>query len=283
MPMPKIMRPEPGRARAHQVLHIAHRLGQTVEDRARHDRVADVEFDDLRDGGDRLDVVIVEPMSGVDGQARGDAAKLRGGAQPFELARARGARGFGVGAGMQLDHRRARAPRRLDLRVIRIDEQRHADARRAQRRARRRRTRALCPATSRPPSVVTSWRDSGTRQQSWRHDLRAMRIISSVTAISRFMRVCSASRIACTSRSWMWRRSSRRCSVMLSAPASSASSAACNGIGIARAARLAQRRHVIDVDAERDARAAAAVPRSLTARPGEHVVRAAARDGAAPA
>ena len=115
-------------------------------------------------------------------------------------------------------------------------------------------TRAPCPSTFKPPSVVTSWRDSGTRQQSCGSTFCAMRTISSVTAISRFMRVCRASRITVTSRSWMCRRSSRRCRVMLSAPASSASSAAYSGIGIAAAARLAQRRHMIDVHAERDAR-----------------------------
>ena len=92
-------------------------------------------------------------------------------------------------------------------------------------------SRAFCPATSRPPSVVTSVRFSGTRHTSCGRTWRAMAIISSVAAISRFMRVCSDDRKRCTSWSWMWRRSSRRCSVMLSAPACSATSAACSGSG----------------------------------------------------
>ena len=100
--------------------------------------------------------------------------------------------------------------------------------------------------------MVISARFSGTRQQSCGRTPTAISTISSVRPISRFMRVCSSGRSACTSRSWMWRRSSRRCSVMLSAPACSASSAACTGSGIRRAARLAHRGHVIDVDAEFD-------------------------------
>ena len=59
----------------------------------------------------------------------------------------------------------------------------------------------------------------------------AIRTISSVAAISRLTRVCSACWHRCTSRSWMWRRSSRRWIVMLSAPACSAINAAKSGSG----------------------------------------------------
>ena len=48
------------------------------------------------------------------------------------------------------------APRGLDLRRIGIDEQRHPDAGRGERPDRHRSMRASWPATSRPPSVVTS-------------------------------------------------------------------------------------------------------------------------------
>ena len=48
--------------------------------------------------------------------------------------------------------------------------------------------------------MVTSARRSGTRQQSCGRTSQAMRSISSVTAISRFMRVCSRPRSARTSR-----------------------------------------------------------------------------------
>ncbi len=87
------------------------------------------------------------------------------------------------------------------------------------------------PATSRPPSVVTSVRFSGTRQTKWGLMRQAMPIISSVTAISRFILVWIVWRRISTSRSVMWRRSSRRCTVMPSAPACSATKAACTGSG----------------------------------------------------
>ncbi len=53
----------------HQTLHLAHRFGQSGEDCARDDRVADVEFDDLGDRRNRLDIVIVEAMTGMHRQA----------------------------------------------------------------------------------------------------------------------------------------------------------------------------------------------------------------------
>src|ERR1700738_3292421 len=100
MPIPKIMvcaAPASSSRRAHQRFHIAHGLGQAVDYGARHDRVPDVELDDFRNGGDRLDVVVVETMTRIDDQpeARG---KFRCGAQPFEFARTGGARGFGIRA-----------------------------------------------------------------------------------------------------------------------------------------------------------------------------------------
>ncbi len=108
MPMPNIM----ASARccssvAQQRFHIAHRLGQSVDDRARDDRMADVQFDDFRDRGDRLDVVVVEAMTGIHRQAQ-RGRRFRRAAQPLEFARARRPRGLGIGAGMQLDYRRSR-------------------------------------------------------------------------------------------------------------------------------------------------------------------------------
>src|ERR1700687_4632774 len=98
MPIPKIMAcaaPASSSRRVHQLFHVAHGLGQTIDYGARHDRVPDVELDDFRNGGDRLDVVVVEAVTRIHGQpeARG---KFRGGVQPFEFARAGGARGFGI-------------------------------------------------------------------------------------------------------------------------------------------------------------------------------------------
>ena len=82
-----------------------------------------------------------------------------------------------------------------------------------------------------PPSVVISSRLSGTRQTESGFSLSANSVMAAVQAISRLSRVATLSRRRQTSRSWIWRRSSRRCRVMLSAPACSASSAACTGSG----------------------------------------------------
>ena len=72
IPIPKIIATlERAPRRAHQFLHGADRRGQTLEERARHDGVADVQLHDLGDCGDRFDVVIVETVAGVDRQSRG--------------------------------------------------------------------------------------------------------------------------------------------------------------------------------------------------------------------
>ena len=218
-------------------------------DGARHDRVPDVELDDLGNRGDRLHVLIVQAVPGVHlepeagGVARGVAQSLAA------RAPAAAPRGICVSAGMQLDGRRTDPHGRFELRRIRIHEQRQPECRR-RRGCGRGLSAATCDAASRPPSVVTSARRSGTRQQSAGRTAQAMRTISSVTAISKFIRVCSRSRQARISRSWMCRRSSRRCIVMLSAPACSAMQRGVHRVRIARAPRLAQRGDVVDVDSE---------------------------------
>src|SRR5216683_1952868 len=85
--------------------------------------------------------------------------------------------------------------------------------------------------TSRPPSVVSSSRRSGTSVTWSGLTVRATLSISWVEAISRFSRVFTTWRRASTARSWMWRRSLRRWTVIPSAPPSSASTAACTGSG----------------------------------------------------
>jgi hypothetical protein len=81
------------------------------------------------------------------------------------------------------------------------------------------------PATSSPPSVVTSSRFSGTRVTMSGRMRRAIASIAGVAAISRLRRLRTVARSSSTSRSWMWRRSSRKCTVMPSAPPNSASRA----------------------------------------------------------
>ena len=57
------------------------------------------------------------------------------------------------------------------------------------------------------------------------------------------------------SSSVMWRRSSRRCAVMPSAPASAAAIGGADRIGMVAAARVPDGRDMVDVDAEAEAAA----------------------------
>ena len=88
-----------------------------------------------------------------------------------------------------------------------------------------------CPTTSRPPSVVSSSRRSGTRHTACGLVASEIRSMSEVAAISKFsgFEISAFSRAMSVSR--MWRRSSRKCAVMPSAPASIASNAARTGSG----------------------------------------------------
>ena len=107
-----------------------------------------------------------------------------------------------------------------------------------------------CPTTSRPPSVVSSSRRSGTRHTACGLVASAIRSMSAVAAISKFsgFEISAFSRAMSSSR--MWRRSSRKCAVMPSAPASIAASAARTGSGRSPARALRKRGDVIDIDSE---------------------------------
>ena len=109
----------------------------------------------------------------------------------------------------------------------------------AARRAQASRSRAGWPATSRPPSVVSSWRRSGTRQTSAGASPRcdAEHLVGDRGL--EVQRHADRGLGRATSSSRTWRRSSRRWKVMMSAPASSASSAACSGSGNEPHARCA--------------------------------------------
>ncbi len=96
---------------------------QATENRTTDDRVTDIEFQDAIDGGDVLDVVIVEPVSGVDLQTQ--LQTLRDGvrdARQIVLPRDR-IGGLRVVAGMDLDNRRTDLSRCFELARIGIDEQ----------------------------------------------------------------------------------------------------------------------------------------------------------------
>jgi hypothetical protein len=86
-------------------------------------------------------------------------------------------------------------------------------------------------ATSSPPSVVTSSRRSGTSVIWYGFTRSAMVSISSVSAISRLNTVRTELAILMMSSSCICRRSSRKCAVIPSAPASSQSAAAATGSG----------------------------------------------------
>ena len=86
--------------------------------------------------------------------------------------------------------------------------------------------------TSRPPSVVSSSRFSGTRVTMSGPTSIAMAMISGVAAISRLSLVFKTSLRSRTSRSCIWRLSSRKCTTMPSAPACSHRTAASTGSGI---------------------------------------------------
>ena len=199
---------------------------------ARHDRMADIEFDDFSDRGDRLDVVIVEAVAGIHRETqrgrrtspRCAAARIRVRGPPRWPRRRR-----------RCAVRSAGAPARRAASICAGSGSMNSDTRMprgAKRRRRRRRSALLCPQHVEPPSVVISWRDSGTRQ----HILRRVRSGDADHLVGyRHLEIHAGLQGAraspVTSRSWMWRRSSRRCSVMLSAPASSASRAAYRGSG----------------------------------------------------
>ena len=94
-------------------------------------------------------------------------------------------------------------------------------------------SRKRCPpaATSKPPSVVTSSRFSGTRQHAFGCTRSAMAIISSLAAISKFSGASIDSFNRKISASRIWRRSSRRCAVIPCAPAAMAVCAPITGSG----------------------------------------------------
>ena len=106
------------------------------EHRLADQEVADVEFDDLRQRGDRLGAGVVEAVAGMDFEAEtlAQASRPRGCAAIRRRLRAvsPSSERMAPGAGVDFDHRRAERGRRLDLRRLGGDEQRHPDAGRAQ-------------------------------------------------------------------------------------------------------------------------------------------------------
>ena len=88
------------------------------------------------------------------------------------------------------------------------------------------RNSSILPATSKPPSVVISSRRSGTKHTKSGFRLSANSSMEAVAPISKFSGKGISARTARASASCMWRRSSRTCRVMESAPPSIAARAA---------------------------------------------------------
>ncbi len=87
----------------HQQTHIAHSLGQTIKGGTANDGVADVELIELGDGGDGLDVVVVQTVAGIDLEPLASGIGGAGG-DALELGIALGiCGGIGVTAGVDLD------------------------------------------------------------------------------------------------------------------------------------------------------------------------------------
>jgi len=107
--------------------HLAYRLLHADHDGASHDTVPDVEFAHAFDLCDRLYVLIVEAMSGVERQS-GRTRGRTGGGQFDEFVLLLIAGNFGVLSGVEFDGRGARLDRGIDLRLFRIDEQTDDDA-----------------------------------------------------------------------------------------------------------------------------------------------------------
>src|SRR3569833_784743 len=118
--------------RLHQPLHLAHRLLQAGEERARDDGVADVQFAYRRDRSDRRHVVIVQAVTGVDVKTGRRAVLHRGGdALQLRALRARVLR-LGIVTGVYLDRGGATVRRRIHQPRDRVDEQSYAATRRGE-------------------------------------------------------------------------------------------------------------------------------------------------------
>jgi hypothetical protein len=138
----------------HQPLHLPHRVFPAPKHRLGDDGVADVEFLDARQGGDGLDVVVMQAVAGVDVQAE---------AMPCSTARrmrASSASPPGPSASAKrpvwISTTGAPADGRLPVDAASASMNRETRMPASASGRRHPRILANCPATSRPPSVVSS-------------------------------------------------------------------------------------------------------------------------------
>ena len=154
---------------AHQRLHLPHRLAHADEHERDDDRVADVQLAHAGQRRDRLHVEIVERVAGVEAHAeragsprppRGSSPARRPPPRFPHRAPSRGRHGHRGRCGFRRPARRC-APRPRPARSsasMKTLVTMPAPASRATTSV----SRASCAATSSPPSVVISWRPSGT-------------------------------------------------------------------------------------------------------------------------
>src|SRR5579859_5180081 len=114
---------------AHQRDHLAHCRFHPHERGARDDRMADVQLLDVFADSDRVDVAVIEAVTGENDQSHLPRG-FRRGVDFFQLVRPGSARpAFGELAGIDLDLRRADFLALPDLLEVRIDEDRNVDLR----------------------------------------------------------------------------------------------------------------------------------------------------------
>ena len=181
----------------------------------------------------------------------------RGASVPGQFLLARGTGGgVRIGSGVQLDGLRPDAMGRVDLRQVGVDEGADLDFR----------AMKLGDEALEPVHVGHHVEPAfgGDFLTAFRHETDFLRldekrlvVIATVAAISRFSGIRRARDNSLTSASWIWRRSSRRWTVMASTPACSASRAAARTFGSGgetcfpvAVTGLAQRGHMIDVQSK---------------------------------
>ena len=206
------------------------------EDRLADQEVADVELDDFRHARRRRrDRVVGRAVAGMHLEARG-RAPARHACEPRELARSAvgspSSARLAVGAGVQLDHLGAEPAR--PPRSARGSGSMNSDTRMpASFSASTHGADGSAPrTTSSPPSVVRSSRFSGTRQQACGTCLQGDGSISLGRGHLEVERAGQLALSRAMSSSEMWRRSSRRCAVMPSAPASTARQRGAQRVGM---------------------------------------------------
>src|ERR1043165_5386970 len=129
IPMPKIMlRVSSSRIALHRRKHFLHGVGQTGNDRAAYDAVANVEFDQVRYPEQVGEVLNVQSVAGVDPEAQ-QSRLVRAGDQPlqFSFAPVFQPDTFGKSPGVQFNELAAGARGGFNLRRVGRDEQADVD------------------------------------------------------------------------------------------------------------------------------------------------------------